>query len=82
MQTARGRRNEHDGETVTVSGWQGMALGPNGSLTLSGEYLNRNATSRGDFDPRKTPIRVRSADWAIRMVERYSVYANAGYGLG
>jgi len=81
VQTARGRRNEHDGETVTVSGWQGMALGPQGFLTLSGEYLNRNATSRGDFDPRKTPIRVRSR-FGDPEVEQYSIYANAGYGLG
>ena len=81
VQTARGRRNEHDGETVTVSGWQGLALGPNGFLTLSAEYLNRNATSRGDFDPRKTPIRVRSR-FGDPEVEQYSIYANAGYGLG
>ena len=81
VQTARGRRDEHDGETVTVSGWQGLALGPNGFLTLSAEYLNRNATSRGDFDPRKTPIRVRSR-FGDPEVEQYSIYANAGYGLG
>jgi iron complex outermembrane receptor protein len=81
VETARGRRDEHDGETVTVSGWQGLALGSQGFLTLSGEYLNRNATSRGDFDPRKTPIRVRSR-FGDPEVEQYSIYANAGYGLG
>ncbi|MFA6112374.1 MAG: TonB-dependent receptor [Sphingomonas sp.] len=81
VETARGRRNEHDGETVTVSGWQGLALGSQGFLTLSAEYLNRNATSRGDFDPRKTPIRVRSR-FGDPEVEQYSIYANAGYGLG
>ncbi|WEK01885.1 MAG: TonB-dependent receptor [Candidatus Sphingomonas phytovorans] len=79
--TARGHRNEHDGQTVTVAGWQGMALGPKGFLTLSAEYLNRDATSRGDFDPRKTPIRVRSR-FGDPEVKQYSVYANAGYGLG
>jgi iron complex outermembrane receptor protein len=81
VETARGRRNEHDGETVTVSGWQGLALGSQGFLTLSAEYLNRNATSRGDFDPRKTPIRVRSR-FGDPEVEQYSIYANASYGLG
>ncbi len=58
-----------------------LALGPQGFLTLSAEYLNRNATSRGDFDPRKTPIRVRSR-FGDPEVEQYSIYANAGYGLG
>ena len=81
VETARGQRNEHDGETVTVSGWQGFGLGSQGFLTLSAEYLNRNATSRGDFDPRKTPIRVRSR-FGDPEVEQYSIYANAGYGLG
>ncbi len=79
--TARGRRNEHDGQTVTVAGWQGFGLGSKGFLTLSAEYLNRDATSRGDFDPRKTPIRVRSR-FGDPEVKQYSVYANAGYGLG
>ncbi|MBU2417797.1 MAG: autotransporter domain-containing protein, partial [Alphaproteobacteria bacterium] len=66
---------------VTVSGWQGLALGPQGFLTLSAEYLNRNATSRGDFDPRKSPIQVRSR-FGDPEVEQYTIYANAGYGLG
>ncbi len=81
VDTARGSRSEHDGETVTVSGWQGIALGQDGFLTLSGEYLNRNPTSRGDFDPRKTPIRVRSR-FGDPDVEQYSFYANAGKPIG
>ncbi|MGH6616878.1 TonB-dependent receptor plug domain-containing protein [Sphingomonas sp.] len=81
VDTARGSRNEHDGETVTASGWQGIALGQDGFLTLSGEYLNRNPTSRGDFDPRKTPIRVRSR-FGDPDVEQYSFYANAGAPVG
>jgi len=81
VDTARGSRSERDGQTVTVSGWQGVSLGSDGFLTLSGEYLNRNPTSRGDFDPRKTPIRVRSR-FGDPDVEQYSLYANAGKPIG
>ncbi|RZM23295.1 MAG: TonB-dependent receptor, partial [Sphingomonas sp.] len=68
-------------ETVTVAGWQGVGLGSDGFLTLSGEYLDRNPTSRGDFDPRKTPIRVRSR-FGDPDVQQYSGYLNAGKPLG
>jgi len=80
VDTARGSRNERDGGTVTAAGWQGFALGSEGFLTLSGEYLNRNPTSRGDFDPRKTPVRVRSR-LGDPEVEQYSFYANAAHPL-
>ncbi|WP_277970794.1 TonB-dependent receptor plug domain-containing protein [Sphingomonas echinoides] len=79
--TARGNRSERDGETVTVAGWQGIGLGTDGFLTVSGEYLDRNPTSRGDFDPRKTPIRVRSR-FGDPDVQQYSGYINAGKPLG
>ena len=81
VDTARGSRSERDGETVTASAWQGIGLGSDGFLTVSGEYLNRNPTSRGDFDPRKTPIRVRSR-FGDPDVEQYSGYINAGKPLG
>lgn len=81
VDTARGTRRERDGETVTVAGWQGIGLGSDGFLTVSGEYLNRNPTSRGDFDPRKTPIRVRSR-FGDPDVEQYSGYLNAAKPLG
>jgi iron complex outermembrane receptor protein len=81
VDTARGSRVAHDGDTVTVSGWQGLALGSDGFLTLSGEYLDRNPTSRGDFDPRKTPIRVRSR-FGDPDVKQVSFYANAGKPIG
>jgi iron complex outermembrane receptor protein len=79
--TARGDRNAHDGRTATVSGWQGIALGKEGFLTLSAEYLDRDPTSRGDYDPRKTPIRVRSR-FGDPDVDQYSLYANAGLPVG
>ncbi len=81
VDTARGSRKERDGETATVSAWQGIGLGSDGFLTISGEYLNRNPTSRGDFDPRKTPIRVRSR-FGDPEVEQYTGYINAGKPLG
>jgi iron complex outermembrane receptor protein len=79
--TARGNRNERDGETVTVAGWQGIGLGSDGFLTVSGEYLDRNPTSRGDFDPRKTQVRIRSR-YGDPDVQQYSGYINAGKPLG
>ncbi|MDB5579868.1 MAG: TonB-dependent receptor, partial [Bradyrhizobium sp.] len=81
VDTARGSRVAHDGDTVTVSGWQGLALGSDGFLTLSGEYLDRNPTSRGDFDPRMTPIRVRSR-FGDPDVKQVTLYANAAKPLG
>ncbi|MEG3177287.1 TonB-dependent receptor [Sphingomonas sp. RB3P16] len=81
VNTARGSRDAHDGKTVTASGWQGIGLGSDGFLTVSGEYLNRGATSRGDFDPRKTPIRVRSR-FGDPEVEQYTGYVNAAKPLG
>ena len=81
VKTARGDRSEQDGRTATVSGWQGIALGKEGFLTISGEYLDRDPTSRGDYDPRKTPIRVRSR-FGDPDVDQYSLYANAGLPVG
>ena len=46
VEAARGSRDEEDGQTVTVSGWQGLALGSDGFLTLSAEYLQRDPTNR------------------------------------
>lgn len=81
VDAARGSRNAHDGETFTISGWQGLALGQDGFLTLSAEYLNRNPTSRGDLDPRATPAKLRSR-FGDPDVEQYTLYANAGVPLG
>jgi iron complex outermembrane receptor protein len=52
VETERGQRHEDDGPTLTASGWVGLPLGPEGFLTLSGEYRDRDPTSRGDFDNR------------------------------
>lgn len=53
-------RHETDGRTVTASAWQNLPIGSNGYLDLTAEFLNRNPTSRGDFDTRNQPYVVRS----------------------
>ena len=45
-------RNENDGATKTLGGWIGLPLFTDGSLTISGEYKEREPTSRGDLDKR------------------------------
>jgi iron complex outermembrane receptor protein len=85
--TERGRRREHDGDTMSFSGWSGMALGLDGFLTVSAEYRDREPASRGDFDdrvltlPNPEPLRVTSryGDAAMRDV---TFYANAGLPMG
>ena len=81
IDTARGSRSVTGEHVLTVSGWQGIALGAEGFLTLSGEYIDRSATSRGDFDPRVTPNRVTSR-FGDPEVDSYTFYANAGIPVG
>ena len=79
VETARnpGGRHKQDGPAYTLSGWQGLALGDTGFLTVSGEYQFTNPTSRGDLDPRVTPTKVTSR-YGDPQVENTSLYANAG----
>lgn len=76
VDAARSSRKERDGESWTASVWQGFALGSEGFLTVTGEYVNRNPTSRGDVDPRATPAKVRSR-FGDPDVEQVTVYVNA-----
>lgn len=78
---ARSSRNAYDGETINASVWQGIALGSDGFLTLSADYLNRGRTSRGDIDTRFTPARV-SSRFGDPEVEQYSLFANFGVPVG
>lgn len=82
VQTARGKRDENDGATVTASAWQGFALGDDGFLTLSAEYLNRDSTNRADYDPRAAANGAITARFGDPDVEQWTVFANAGKGLG
>ncbi|MBN8830573.1 MAG: TonB-dependent receptor [Sphingomonadales bacterium] len=77
----RSSRSASDGKTITASAWQGIGLGQEGFLTISGEYLHRDPTSRGDVDPRATPNVVRSR-FGDPEVEQGTVYVNAAHPIG
>lgn len=74
-------RHVTDGGTVTASAWQNIAIGSEGYLDLTGEYVNRNPTSRGDLDTNATPARVRSR-YGDPDVNQYTGYANLGVPIG
>ncbi len=80
IDTARGSRSRTGEPTVTVSGWQGLGFGDDGFLTVSGEYVDRQATNRADFDDRVNPLRV-TGRFGDPKVEQYSIFANAGTTL-
>ncbi len=73
-------RRAHDGVTYTVSAWQGLPLGEEGFLTVTGEYRYRNPTSRGDVDPRITPSYVNSR-FGDPQTDDKLIYLNAGLPL-
>jgi iron complex outermembrane receptor protein len=79
---ARISRDARDGESLTVSGWQGFGLGADGFLTVSGEYVTRQPTNRADLDPRgPAPQRIR-ARFGDPEVEQGTGYVNAAVPLG
>ena len=80
IDTARGHRSVTGEPVLTVSGWQGIGFGNDGYLTVSGEYVDRKPTSRGDFDARVTPSRVTSR-FGDPEVEQATVFANAGVNV-
>jgi len=81
VETERGERHASDGATMTASGWVGLPLGPEGFLTLSAEYRDRDPTSRGDFDSRVpgSPVTSRYGD---ADVTDKTLYINSGLPLG
>ncbi len=81
VNAARDHRHVTGEGVVTVGGWQGLNLGDDGFLTISGEYTHRNPTSRGDFDPRLAVPAVDSR-YGDPEVGAYSFYANAGKPIG
>jgi iron complex outermembrane recepter protein len=80
VETERGQRHATDGGTLTASAWVGLPLGAEGFLTLTGEYRDRDPTSRGDFDNRVpgSPVTSRYGD---ANVEDITAYVNAGVPL-
>lgn len=87
VETARTSYDASDGQTKTASAWAGFPLGADGFLTLSGEYRDREPTSRGDLDPRlgaqnpPEPLRVNSR-YGDPDVRDITFYANAGAPVG
>jgi iron complex outermembrane receptor protein len=81
VEPARSSRDVTDGETTTISGWQGFALGQSGFLTVSAEFLQREPTSRGDIDPNLLPDEIVNSRFGDPEVEQWSAYANAGVPL-
>lgn len=74
-----GRKDDiRDGDTLTVSGWQGFALGDEGFLTASIEYRDRDRTNRSDINPALGRITGGQGD---AQAEDLSVYLNAGVPL-
>ncbi|MCJ2185613.1 TonB-dependent receptor plug domain-containing protein [Novosphingobium beihaiensis] len=80
VDTSRGNRHVTGESTITAAGWQGMSLGSDGFVTLSGEYTHRNPTSRGGEDPRLDPPAVNSR-FGDPEVDSYSVYVNTAKPL-
>lgn len=91
--TARGERSESDGTTMTASAWVGLPIGSEGFVTLTGEYRDRDPTSRGDLDPRDPrtaadiaagvprPAPIVSSRYGDPDVEDMTLYINAGLPL-
>jgi iron complex outermembrane receptor protein len=83
--TSRGKRNANDGLYESVAAWQGLPLGAEGFLTISGEYVLRHPTNRSDFaDPVALPAYGRPivlGRYGDPRVESYTLYANAGLPL-
>ncbi|WP_297799347.1 TonB-dependent receptor [uncultured Brevundimonas sp.] len=67
-----------DGDTLTVSAWQGFAIGDEGFLTASVEYRDRDRTNRSDINPTLGRITGGQGD---AQTEDLSVYLNAGVPL-
>jgi iron complex outermembrane receptor protein len=85
VETRHNERDETDGATTTVSGWAGLPLGPEGFLTVTGEYLARDPTSRGDQDLRiagnvnNSPTgSIVTSRFGDPEVTQYTAFVNAG----
>ncbi|MDP3174823.1 MAG: TonB-dependent receptor [Phenylobacterium sp.] len=84
FKTSRGERDASDGLTESVSAWQGLPLGEDGFLTISGEYLLRHPTNRSDFsNPAALPLLAGNVigRYGDPKLDSYAIYANAGLPL-
>jgi iron complex outermembrane receptor protein len=85
VKTSRGERDANDGLQESVSIWQGLPLGDEGFLTLSGEWSLRKPTNRSDFaNPTALPNYGRPivlGRFGDPYVRSWATYANAGLPL-
>jgi iron complex outermembrane receptor protein len=85
VETSRGKRDANDGLQESLSGWVGLPLGPQGFLTLSGEWSLRHPTNRSDFiNQAALPAYGRPivlGRFGDPFVRSWSTYANAGLPL-
>jgi iron complex outermembrane recepter protein len=89
------KRSRSDGETLTVSGWKGFALGDSGYITISGEYKDQERTERGGwdfrtqyarptpttFDPREATFDRFSQWYGEPEMKQTTLFVNAGYDI-
>jgi iron complex outermembrane receptor protein len=80
IETARGSRSTTGEPAITATAWQGFGFGSDGFVTISGEYLKREATNRADYDPRVTPARI-TGRFGDPRVEQYTGFINAGTSI-
>ncbi len=82
--TAHTTNRSSTGEPVTTaSAWQGIKLGSDGFLTISGDYQHRSATNRADLDYRPTIATppgppLANGVYGDPKVNQYSGWANFG----
>jgi iron complex outermembrane recepter protein len=85
VRTSRGERDARDGVTQSISAWQGLPLGAEGFLTISAEWLKRNATNRSDFaNAAALPLYGRPivlGRYGDPRVRSWTIYANAALPL-
>ena len=86
-------RSLTDGQTVTLRGNAGFALGDKGFINVSAEFRDRNASNRADYDQRENYARLPDGSLDPREltfnrynhnfgngeVEDIAVFVNAGY---
>jgi iron complex outermembrane receptor protein len=86
VETARDRRSVTGESTTTFSGWQGIGLGSEGFLTLSGDYVHRNPTNRSDAPAANAATGASGVALRGRFgdpeVDQYTLFANAGMPVG
>lgn len=80
VNAARSSRHVNGEPEFTASIWQGVGFGRDGYVTISGEYLDRQPTSRGDLDPRLATPRLVSR-FGDPDVRQYTGFVNAGTSI-